>query len=333
MLTAQAPEMLNYSTLTSEIIRQTQAREATLPLIEQTRGSRFFFQPDPSDKVCLFFHGFTASPEQFVPLGKTFFNAGYNVLIPLLPGHGIAGDWGRDNPPPLPESQQVYQDFGVYWLQLAQSFGKQVIVGGLSGSGTLAVWLALQYPKQIYRTLAFAPYLSGSNFLVDLIVEKFDFYFKWRTKPGRAHFGYEGFFMPALRVFQDMGSNVLEQAKKTKTAPMLIVSSESDRAVDDSEIETLFENVLKFQPKSWYYLFNQDLHIPHNMMTEAEGNEYLDLLITITKAYVESDLTWAEVKVISDRLQQGYSFKTVIDELHIHQRVSPELAKMLPVVN
>ncbi|HCF30157.1 MAG TPA: alpha/beta hydrolase, partial [Cyanobacteria bacterium UBA11049] len=286
--------MSKYSTLTATIIRETKASEDRMKLMEQTNGTRFFLQPSFSEKVCLFFHGFTATPEQFIPLAQTFFQAGYSVIIPLLPGHGIAGEWDKDNPPPLPEDRRIYQEFGLHWLQIAQSLGEKVIVGGLSGSGTLVAWLALERSEQIYRTLAFAPFLSSSNNVVDLVVEKFNFYFKWRTRRGLAHFGYEGFFMPALRVFLDIGADVLAKAQYQKAAPISIVSSESDRAVDRKEIEALFEAALKFQPKCWYLQFDRDLHIPHTMMTEAEGNHYLDQLINLAKTYVESDLTWAE---------------------------------------
>jgi esterase/lipase len=48
--------------------------------------SRFFFQPKPTKRICLFLHGFTAEPAQFVPMAATFFKAGSNVLVPLLPG-------------------------------------------------------------------------------------------------------------------------------------------------------------------------------------------------------------------------------------------------------
>jgi hypothetical protein len=58
----------------------------------------------------------------------------------------------------------------------------------------------------------------------------------------------------------------------------------------------LFETVLNYQPKSWYYCFDKELDIPHTMMTKLEGNNHLHLLINLAKAYVESDLTWAEVE-------------------------------------
>ncbi|MBD1908709.1 alpha/beta hydrolase [Funiculus sociatus GB2-A5] len=321
--------MSNYFSLTSAIIRETKAHEDALPLMDEGCRSRFLLHQKPTEKVCLFFHGFTASPEQFVPIGEAFFKAGYNVLIPLLPGHGIAGEWDADNPPPLPENQQVYQEFGLRWLDIVQPLGTKVIVGGLSGGSTLAAWLALERNAQINRALLFAPYLSGSNKVVDLFVEIFNIYFKWRTEPGLASFGYPGFLMPSLRVFLDMGQDILGRAEESLAAPMFIISSESDRAVGKEEHEALFEAALKSQPFTWYHSFDRVLDVPHNMMTKAEGNDHLDLLIAIAKAYVESGLTWAEVQEISSRMKQGYSFDTVVDELHLRQLVPPNFAPII----
>jgi len=318
----------------STIVNQTREREAALPLIKHSAGSQFLLQSGSSDKVCVFFHGFTATPEQFMTIGQAFFAAGYNVLIPLLPGHGIAGSWDRDNPPPLPEDKQVYQDFGVYWLKIAQLLGKEVVIGGLSGGSTLAAWLALKYPDKIDRSLLFAPYLAGSNTLVDLFVQIFDIYFEWRTEKGAVSFGYGGFVMPALRVFLDMGADILAEAKQVnRAAPMLIVSSDRDRAVDDEEHKELFESVIRYQPRSWYYCFDKVLNVPHNMMTEGEGNQYIDLLIAIAKAYCQSDITWMEFEAIRDMMAQGCSYNLAIEQLHLQERVSPDLSTMMIVID
>lgn len=314
-------------------VQETWERETTLPVMNENCLSRFLLQPSPSSKVCLFFHGFTATPEQFLPIGSAFFEAGYNVLIPLLPGHGQAGNWNRDRPPPLPEEQETYQQFGLYWLQQAQALGKQVIVGGLSGGSTLAAWLALECPNDIYRTLVFAPYLSSSNNLVDLVVRILDIYFEWKTAPGKAHFGYDGFLMPSLEVFLDMGQDVLKRAETEVAAPMFIVSSESDRAVGSKEHQALFEAVVKHQSKSWYHRFERFFNISHNMMTKAEGNDYQNLLITIAKAYVESNLTWAEVEEIGYHMAQGKTFNTVVAQLHLSERVSPDMLTMMTLVD
>ncbi len=315
-----------YSTLTAALVQETRAREAAVGMIDQTCHSQFLLQPTPS-KVCLFFHGFTATPGQFIPLGKAFFQAGHSVLIPLLPGHGQAGHWSGDRPPPLPEDPGPYQQFGLHWLRQAQALGQQVTVGGLSGGGTLAAWLALECPRQIEQALLFAPYLSNSNQVLDLFVRILDVYFEWRTKPGSVHFGYDGFQMPALEVFLNMGQEVLDQAEGL-TVPLLIVSSEGDRAVSNRDHQALFKAVLPLQPKSWHYRFERALDVPHTMMTQAEGNKCQDLLIAIAKAFVESDLTWAEIRETVERIRRGKPFQAGVSELNLSQQ-SPDLAKMM----
>ena len=285
----------DYAAAANALIRKTRSREDVLELRDDSCRSRFFLQPAPTAKVILFFHGFTAVPQQFVPIGEAFFQAGYNVLIPLLPGHGQAGDWDDDHPPPLPETPLLYQDFGLNWLEQAHTLGQQVVIGGLSGGSTLAAWLSLECPQLIDRSLLFAPYLSGSNRLVDWFVEQFDGYFAWQVAPGTVNFGYKGFSMPALRVFLDMGQEVLDRVKTQPAAPFLIVSSESDKAVGSQAHRDLFEAALKFQPRCWYHCFDRQLDIQHNMMTKAEGNEYRDLVIALARAYIEHDLTWDEV--------------------------------------
>jgi pimeloyl-ACP methyl ester carboxylesterase len=43
-----------------------------------------------TEKVIVFFHGYSSSPQQFRQLGERFYQLGYNVLVPLLPHHGMA---------------------------------------------------------------------------------------------------------------------------------------------------------------------------------------------------------------------------------------------------
>lgn len=326
--------MSNSNTIAA-IVKETRAREKALPLMNDNCHSRFLLQAQPTSKVCLFFHGFTATPEQFLPIGEAFFQAGYNVVIPLLPGHGIAGDWDSEKPPPLPEEQQTYQKFGLYWLEQVQALGEQVAIGGLSGGSTLAAWLALERPQDIHRALLFAPYLSNSNLIVDLIVKILPIYFQWRTEEGAISYGYDGFVMPALRVFMDMGQDILDRVQTgNAAAPCFVITSDSDRAVDENENQDLYESLVKLQPKCWYYSFDKAFDIPHNMMTKAEGNAYQDLVIAVAKAYVDSDVTWKEVEEIAyQMLLQGKTFDTVVKERNLTQRVSPDLQTLISLLD
>jgi pimeloyl-ACP methyl ester carboxylesterase len=320
------PKMSNYLTAIAEIREQAITRENALPIRNEKCRSKFWFHPQPTTKVCLFFHGFTAGCYQFEPLAEALYQIGYNLLVPLVPGHGIVGNWNRDNPPPLPETAAVYQQFAQEWLEIAKPLGKNLIVGGYSSGGTLAAWLAQEYAQEIEKTLLFAPYLSGSNKLVDLLVETLPIYYEWINKDNPGNFGYDGFAMPALRVFLDMGQEILDKAKFTPTTPMLIVSSESDQATNLDEHQKLFELVLNHQPESWYYCFDKGFKIPHTMMTKAEGNNYLHLLISLAKAYIESDITWLDIQEISEKIQQGEIFNDAVSSFNINPQLYAVLA-------
>ncbi len=326
--------MPNYADTIAAIDRTAKAREDSLPLLNESCRSRFFFHPKPTPRVCLFFHGFTAGSYQFVPLGEVFHRAGYNVLIPRLPGHGQAGKWSGTCPPPLPTDPKVYQQFALEWLNIAQSLGEKVIVGGLSGGGTLTTWLALERPQVINRALLFAPYLSNSSKVVDLFVKASNSYFEWSVAaPSATVGGYSGFATPTLRVFLEMGRDVLNRARKQTMPPLFIISSEIDRAVGNHDHQALFDDVLPRQPITWYHRFDRTLKVPHTMMTKAEGNQWESVLNAMSKAFVESNLTWAEVEEIGYRMTAGKTFNSVVAELGWQAKVSPDMPAMMTMVD
>jgi carboxylesterase len=251
-----------------------------------------------------------------------------------MPGHGQAGDWNRDNPPPMPNHADTYKTFALEWLQHAQSIGKQVVVAGLSGGGTLAAWLALEKPANIDRALLFAPYLSSSSRVVDLFVKAFNTYFEWQCdRPAEESIGYKGFVLPQLRVFLEMGREVLKRSESVVAPPMFVVSTDADRAVKNTDHRTLFENVLKRQPKTWYYCFDRTLNIPHTMMTKAEGNAWENLLTVMAKAFVQSNLTWAEVEEIAYRMTEGKPFNQVVTELNLASKASRDMPAMITMID
>ncbi|MFH7025081.1 MAG: alpha/beta hydrolase [Heteroscytonema crispum UTEX LB 1556] len=325
--------MSDYSTITATIIQQAETLENTLPIKNEACRSKFFFHEHLTPKVCLFFHGFTAGLYQFEPLGKALFAAGYNVLIPLQPGHGLAGDWNGDNPPPLPTERQIYEEFALSWLEVAKTLGQQVIVGGLSTGANLAANLAIEHPQEIERVLLFAPALASNNIIVDFFVEILPFYYEWLNKDNPGNFGYKGFKIPALRLFMDMGKEVLERLENEIAAPMFVIFSESDRTINHHELKTLFSTLLKQQPKSWYFMFDKLLEIPHTMMTKAEGNKYQELLIALAKAYVESNITWDELIEIGCQILQGRNFDIAVSKLNLAERVSPDVSILLAVMD
>ncbi|HEV2360775.1 MAG TPA: alpha/beta fold hydrolase [Acidimicrobiales bacterium] len=87
----------------------------------------------------LVLHGFTGSPQSMRPLAEAFADAGFNVELPLLPGHGTSvedmiptrfADWSA-------AAEAAY-------LGLAAR-SDRMLVAGLSMGGTLSCWLAAKH--------------------------------------------------------------------------------------------------------------------------------------------------------------------------------------------
>ncbi len=164
-------------------------------------------------------------------------------------------------------------------------------------------------------------------------MEVLPIYYEWFNKDNPGNFGYNGFEVPALRLFLDMGQEILDKVKNNPSPPMFIVTSESDAVVDRSDLKTLFESVIEKQPKSWYFCFDKLFDIPHTMMTELEGNNYVSLLNAVAKAYLESDITWDQVLKIGNQILQGQTFETAAKDLDLIEKVSPDLSVMLSVMD
>lgn len=283
--------MAGYSDITAALMREAKTREDALPVGHDNCRSQFFLQPQPASKVCLFFHGFTAVPFQIKTLAEALFNAGHSVLLPRLPGHGQAGAWWRDQPPPLPTQPQDYQRFATAWLQQAQMLGDRVVVGGLGGGGTLAAGLALEQPQDIDRAVLISPYLSSSDKVIDSFVRRVDSYCEWRLEPQYPAISYGGFMPPTLQIFLDWGKTILDRIDITPTAPMFVISGEDDLSIGNAEQRTLFEAAVKQQPHCRYHCFDDISDIAHMMLTTADSNHYQNLLIPLVKDYLDSNLT------------------------------------------
>jgi len=115
------------------------------------RGSR-------AERAIAFYHGFTNCPQQFVELGQRFFDAGYNVYIPRLPGHGM-----RDKM--TTSLAQVTRDdltrAAAQAADMAAGLGSRAHVAGISLGGVLAAWAGENQP--LAGATAISPFMGVRN--------------------------------------------------------------------------------------------------------------------------------------------------------------------------
>lgn len=91
----------------------------------------------------MLFHGFTACPQQWFDLAPLLTEQGYDVLTPVLPGHGLnyqtSGGNITDDFKHLPMNASGYGDFARAMNRIAALAGGEKVVGGLSMGATVAI--------------------------------------------------------------------------------------------------------------------------------------------------------------------------------------------------
>jgi len=115
---------------------------------------------EPADKVVVLVHGLSDSPFFMREIAGVLFNEGFDVIAPLLPGHGLrdADDDMEDSA--LAERWQAHVSEAV---QLGQSMSDTVIIGGFSTGGALSVQHYLNNPESVEGIMLFSGALALSE--------------------------------------------------------------------------------------------------------------------------------------------------------------------------
>lgn len=101
--------------------------------------TQFMSQGKKTQRVIVFIHGYTNCPNQFVQLGKLFYEKGYTVLIVPLPRHGLADRMTEELAQLKAEELIIYADEVI---DIAQGLGEHITVAGISGGGVVTGWIA-----------------------------------------------------------------------------------------------------------------------------------------------------------------------------------------------
>ena len=113
-----------------------------------------------SNKVAVLIHGLSDSPFFMRALATILFNQGFDVVVPLLPGHGLRDANGAMSDNDLAERWQAHVDDVI---ALANDMGDTLIVGGFSTGGALAVEQYLDAGDNIDGIMLFSGALALSD--------------------------------------------------------------------------------------------------------------------------------------------------------------------------
>jgi carboxylesterase len=231
-----------------------------------------------TEHVIVLLHGFTTCPEQFNELGKQYYEAGNNVFIPRMPYHGLSD---RLTDALVNLTAEELAAFGDKVVDIAHGLGKKVTLLGISGSGTVAAWLA-QNRADLDFVFVIAP-LFGLAFIPPWFTKIFEqialrlpnFYMWWdpRTKadnPYSIYYAYPGYPTRALVEFLRLGMITRAQAQKSapKAGKITIILNDAEPAVSNAEALRLYRLWQKHSKANLSEVhFERDMRLPHDIIT------------------------------------------------------------------
>jgi carboxylesterase len=231
-----------------------------------------------TEHVIVLLHGFTNCPEQFTELGKQYFEAGYNVLIPRMPQHGLSD---RLTEALVNFTAENLAAFGDDVIDIAHGLGKKITVMGISGSGTLVAWLA-QNRADLDYAFAIAP-MFGLAFIPPSFTKLFErialllpnFFLWWdpRSKadnPYSVYYAYPRYPFHALVEILRLAMVTRAQAGQAPPAArhITLIINDAEPAVSNAEILKLLRSWQKHDTdKVREYHFEKDMQLPHDIIT------------------------------------------------------------------
>lgn len=243
------------------------------------------------------FHGLSNCPQQFAALATDLHAAGYNVLLPRLPRHGL--ERMTDDMAALTTSELV--DSANEVVDIMQGLGDQVTVMGLSAGGALAAWCAQNRPD-VDRAIAISPALglattpSWTDRIYANALGLLPNRFLWwdpelkDAAPGPPD-AYPRIATRAVGALIRLGKIVQIQAKKAPPAidNTLIVLNPNDDVVRNSTARAVAKDwrergmdVTLFElPATW--------QLPHDLIDPGQTEQRIDIVYPVLAALTLAD--------------------------------------------
>lgn len=202
-------------------------------------------------------HGFTACPQQFWDISPKLAAAGFDVYVPLLPGHGrsyrqSADSKIVDNLADMPSEKQIdhYTRFADQLSGLVQDETGRKVMSGLSVGGGVAAAALVRHPGLYDRGLLITPLLDISypdNYrlpLVNAVLPRGQGGWgpgcELERNGGRG--GYCQFQLTHVRATQLLGKEALEQFANLGSR-VQIVGVENDGAANNQAIASALKTL------------------------------------------------------------------------------------------
>jgi carboxylesterase len=244
--------------------------------------SIFLPQKGPTARgTVVMLHGYTAAPWQYKEMAERFHDAGYNVYVPRMPGHGLEDAAGTPTGKDIPDSNERYrwEAFIDTTFDDAAALGAPVYAVGLSGGANVAL-RAAEKRTDLAGIVAMSPYIGG-NYPKGLIFPVFNFidavtlgafgklldhrpYHQNVKAPNDPHPHTQG------TLGQAMGMEQLGSEVKHINCRAQFLTTDGDLLSGSKPVASLIHRATDAQPTAWYR-FPKSEGVPHAMLSPIEN--------------------------------------------------------------
>lgn len=245
-------------------------------------------------RAIVLLHGYTNSPHQFRQLGGLFHAAGYNVLIPRMPRHGLSNLMTADQAQLTAQEMVSHADAA---LDIATGLGEHVTVMGISAGGNLTGWLLHQRPEVDCAVLV-APAFgvrsvkpSLTNSAAQVAVRLPNKFVPWPDAKSslRPTHTYPQFSTRAIGNILAVGQAVIKFSSLRQPFPknVLVVTNENDTAVNSELIDSVVHNWRNLNTTVTTHCFEKSLNLDHDTIDPAQRNQNIALVYPMLVNFVQ----------------------------------------------
>ncbi|MFN8490353.1 MAG: alpha/beta fold hydrolase [Caldilineaceae bacterium] len=241
--------------------------------------------------VIILLHGYTNCPQQFRKLGETFYERGFNVLIPRMPHHGLADRMTTEQAKLTAEEMINYTSD---LIDMAHGFGVHVTVFGFSAGGVMTAWAA-QYRSDVDQAVIISPALGVSLVpsiltkpFVNLILAIPNFFRWWDPEkklsaPG-PQYPYPRFSSYGLAQIMRLGLAIQADASRLKPQAhsIWVITNVNDPSLNNPLISALVNHWRKQGAENLQtYEFNIDSLHEHDIIDPEQDYQQIKIIYPI----------------------------------------------------
>jgi len=237
-------------------------------------------------------HGLSDSPYFMQAIGNKFYDLGFNVLMPLMPGHGINSSEEAEKKMDSLDVKDWFAEV-AFAVACARDLGQKVSIGGLSNGGLLSTYHTIVAPQEITGGLFLFSaaldigdikenLLRADNFLVSFVLETAEniqesergplvnndrnpYRYSWIPMNGNVQLSN------CIKEIENYYDRHNQPKYSDIDRPVFAAHSESDKAASIAEIELLIRNHPQSETKTEFFRMKEKFNVPHASVVLAEN--------------------------------------------------------------